>query len=151
MAPAEAERRWYDTGGWADWVEGLEEIVEVESGWPGAGAVVWRSGPSGRGRVTERVIAFEPGAGQTVEVGDDAITGRQTVAFVSAGDGAEVTLALAYRIRGGSLITPLVDALFVRRSMTASLRHTLERFSAQVTRAGERAAAPEQGETAADH
>ncbi|MGO9957651.1 MAG: SRPBCC family protein [Solirubrobacteraceae bacterium] len=138
VALAEAERRWYDTAGWADWVEGLDEVVEVEPGWPEVGAsVTWVSGPAGRGRVTERAVEYEPGAGQTVEVHDDSITGRQSVAFAPAAGGVEVRLRLEYHIRAGragSLITPLVDLLFVRRSMTASLRQTLERFAARAGR-----------------
>lgn len=132
---AEAERRWYDTAGWPDWVEGLDEVVAVEPGWPEVGAsVIWVSGPAGRGRVTERAVEYEPGGGQTVEVHDDSITGRQSVAFAPAAGGVEVRLRLEYRIRAGSPITPLVDRLFVRRSMTASLRQTLERFAARAGR-----------------
>jgi Polyketide cyclase / dehydrase and lipid transport len=77
---ADAEAHWYDTARWADWVDGLERVVGVEGGWPRAGATVnWLSGPAGRGSVTERVLAHQPLRGQTVEVGDDAIRGEQSI------------------------------------------------------------------------
>jgi hypothetical protein len=130
VTPAVAERCWYDTDGWPAWVEGLEEVCEVDAAWPESGAtVVWQSAPAGRGRVTEHVLAHAPGEGQTVVVSDRSISGRQLVAFAPAAGGAEVALRLEYDIRAASLITPLVDVLFIRRAMTASLRHTLERFA----------------------
>jgi hypothetical protein len=130
VAPAVAERCWYDTDGWAAWVEGLEEIVAVKGDWPHAGSSVsWRSAPAGRGRVTERVVLFDPGGGHTADVQDDSIRGRQSVTFEPADAGVSITLRLQYDIRAASLITPLVDALFVRRAMKASLGHTLEQFA----------------------
>jgi Polyketide cyclase / dehydrase and lipid transport len=134
-SPAEAERRWYDTGGWPRWVDGLDRVVEVGPGWPNPGAeVVWVSGPAGRGRVvervTERVAAAEPGAGQTSEVEDDSITARQTVSFIPLSPGVQVELELDYRLKRRTPLTPIVDALFIRRAFTASLRRTLTRFAA---------------------
>jgi hypothetical protein len=130
---AAAERCWYDTSRWEAWVDGLERVVAVEPGWPRSGATVtWESGPAGRGHVTERVVAYEPGAGQTVEVEDVSITGRQSVSFAAIPDGVEVTLALAYRQRRRSPVTPLVDLLFIRRAMTLSLGRTLSRFGARL-------------------
>jgi Polyketide cyclase / dehydrase and lipid transport len=129
----EAETCWYDTSRWGHWVEGLAEVVAVEGRWPEAGAsVTWRSGPAGRGRVGERVISYEPLAGQTVDVEDDSIRGRQSVAFVPTGDGVEVQLSLTYELKKRSLITPVVDRLFIRRAMRASLQATLARFGAEL-------------------
>jgi len=129
----EAESCWYDTSRWGHWVEGLAEVVSVEGRWPEVGAsVTWRSGPAGRGRVRERVVSHEPLASQTVEVEDDSIRGRQIVAFVPTGDGVEVQLSLTYELRKRSPLTPLVDRLFIRRAMRASLRATLARFGAEL-------------------
>jgi uncharacterized membrane protein len=134
----EAESCWYDTTGWPSWVDGLERVSEVGGNWPGAGAsVTWRSGPAGRGTVNERVTNYEPLSGQTVQVQDDSITGRQTVAFVPVDDGVEVTLALEYEIRKRSIFTGIVDFLFIRRAMATSLRTTLTRFGVEL--AGARA------------
>ena len=89
----EAETVWYDTASWPNWVDGLDRVLEVDTAWPQLGAsVVWESGPAGRGRVVERVVAHEPLRGQTVEVQDDSIRGRQSVAFAPAGDAVEVAL-----------------------------------------------------------
>ena len=133
----EAERCWYDTTRWPEWVDELARIVAVEGDWPRPGAtVIWESGPAGRGRVRERVTAYEPLAGQTVEVEDDSITGTQRVAFDPAGGGVHVQLTLSYSIKRRSPLTPLIDLLFVRRPMATSLTRTLTRFA--VTLAGSR-------------
>jgi polyketide cyclase/dehydrase/lipid transport protein len=127
----EAERCWNDTSRWPEWVDELAQVVFVQGEWPRLGAVVtWQSGPNGRGRVTERVIGYEPLEGYTVEVEDDSITGEQTVSFDPAADGVEVGLALRYRIKRRSPLTALIDALFVRRLMVTSLEKTLSGFGA---------------------
>jgi hypothetical protein len=132
----EAESCWYDTGAWSRWVDGLARVANVSGDWPTTGAtVVWESGPAGRGRVTERVAAFEPLGGQTNDVQDDSIDGRQTVAFTPVEDGVAIQLTLEYRIRQRSILTPLVDLLFVRRAMSMSLRSTLARFGAELAAA----------------
>jgi hypothetical protein len=129
---------WFEASRWPDWVDGLEAVASVEGGWPEVGGtVVWRSVPAGRGQVTERVVAFDPLGGQTVEVSDDSITGRQTVSFTPSGDDAvEVVLSLEYRIRKRSIFTPVVDMLFVRNAWRTSLRATLGRFAVEVAGRG---------------
>jgi hypothetical protein len=130
---AEAERCWYDTDRWAAWVDGLDHVVATAAPWPHAGgSVTWQSGPAGRGLVTERVLAYAPADGQALDVSDDAMTGRQTVAFRAMPDGVEVTLQLQYRLNRRSLFGPLVDVLFIRRQMTQSLARTLGRFGARL-------------------
>jgi hypothetical protein len=125
----EAETCWYDHVRWPEWVDGLERIEDVTADWPAAGGrVVWRSVPAGRGRVTETVAAYSPLGGQTVEVDDESIRGRQSVAFSPRNEHVEVVLALDYEIKRRTLLTPLVDWLFIRRAMERSLRTTLSRF-----------------------
>ncbi len=129
----EAERCWYDTGRWSHWVDGLDRVLSVDGGWPQVGAgVIWESGPAGRGRVSERVLAYEPCAGQTVEVQDGSIRGRQSVAFARVDAGVEVALTLEYELTRRSIVSPLVDALFIRRAMAVSLGTTLTRFGAEL-------------------
>jgi hypothetical protein len=129
----EAETCWYDTDRWPAWVDGFDRIVERSGDWPRAGAgVVWESGPAGRGRVSERVVAYEPLHGQTLEVEDDSISGRQSVSFTPADDQVRVVLSLGYEIKQRSLLTPLIDWLFIRRAMSASMSGTLARFEAEV-------------------
>ena len=126
----EVERRWYDTGRWPSWVDGLEQVVDVSGPWPQAGAeVTWQSGPAGRGRVVERVVEREPLKGQTSEVSDPSISGRQSVAFAAVGADVEVTLTLSYQLERRSPMTPVVDLLFIRRAMMSSLQTTLDRFA----------------------
>ena len=129
----EAERCWYDTERWVHWVEGLERVVSVSGDWPQPGSqVIWESGPAGRGRVTELVLVHEPLRGLQLEVTDASIRGRQIVTFAAAGDAVEVALALEYRLRRRSLVSPVVDLLFIRRAMTDSLDATVSRFGAEL-------------------
>jgi hypothetical protein len=129
----EAERCWYDTTAWSHWIDGLDRVVAVEGPWPAQGAtVIWESGPAGRGRVTEHVIAHEALTGQTVEVQDVSIRGRQTVTFTPAPPGVEVALALEYELLRRSIVSPLVDVLFIRRAMAASLHDTVARFGVEL-------------------
>ncbi len=126
-----AERLWYDTGRWAEWVDGLDAVTAVEGDWPAVGAcVTWRSGPAGRGTVTERVLEYASGRGQRLAVHDRSIDGEQTVEFSAREAGAQVTLRLAYRLRRRNPVTVVVDVLFIRRAMGDALAHTLERFAA---------------------
>ena len=127
---AEAEALWYDRDRWAAWVDGFGHVVELEGEWPQRGArVVWDSPPGGRGRVQERVVAYETRTGQTLEVEDATLTGRQRVAFEPGPDAVEVTLSLEYEIKHRTAFTPIVDRLFVRRAVRDSLRRTLSRFA----------------------
>ncbi len=129
----EAEALWYDTARWPAFVEGFHHVAKVEGGWPRSGRIVWDSRPNGRGRVQERVTAFEAGAGQTVEVEDPRLSGTQTVAFAPAPEGGcRVTLTLDYRLKQGGPVAPLVDALFVRRAVRDALRRTLSRFAREL-------------------
>jgi hypothetical protein len=129
-AVGDVERRWYDTGRWSSWVDGLERVLDISGPWPEPGAVVtWESGPAGRGRVVERVVEHRPLHGQTSEVSDPSISGRQSVAFVPVADGVEVTLALSYALNRRSPVTPVVDLLFIRRAIASSLQTTLARFA----------------------
>jgi hypothetical protein len=127
------ETAWCDTRRWPAWVDGLDHVISVQGAWPREGAIVtWVSGPAGRGTVTERVTAYEERAGQTLEVQDRAIHGRQSVSFTPARDGVEVALALQYDLRHRSIITPVMDVLFIRRAMASSMARTLSRFGANV-------------------
>ena len=125
----EAETWWYDTARWTAWVDQLSRVIDVSDDWPEEGsAVVWESNPAGRGTVHERVISYEPRSGQESDVEDDTITGRQTVAFRATDDGVEVHLGLDYRLKKRSPVSALVDLLFIRRLMSASLARTLAQF-----------------------
>ncbi len=130
---AEAERCWYDTNRWSHWVDGLERVVTVTGEWPEVGATItWESGPAGRGRVVEQVIAHEPLRGLALEVQDSSIRGRQSVRFTPAQGGVEVTLTLEYELVRRTIVSPLVDLLFIKRAIAASLSTTVSRFGAEL-------------------
>lgn len=129
----EIESCWYDTNGWPEWVEGLDRIKSVKGDWPHPGAVVtWESSPAGRGSVNEKVVGYEPGAGQTVEVADASIVGTQSVVFTPASNSVEVSLRIEYQILNRSILTPILDFLFVKRAMRRSLETTLTQFGAHL-------------------
>ena len=126
---AEAEELWYDRHRWPAWIDGFGHVLGLEGDWPQVGAqLVWVSPPRGRGRVQERVTAYEPRGGQTVEVEDKRLRGTQTVTFEPAGDEVRVTLTLDYELKERTVVTPLVDLFFIRRELGDSLRRTLTRF-----------------------
>ena len=132
----EAEALWYDTDRWPSWIDGLSRVSDLDGDWPRAGSTVtWESNPAGRGQVVEHVSRYEPRAGQTLAVEDDSIRGRQSVAFHELDGGVRVELALDYELKARSLVTPVVDALFIRRAMTSSLRSTLARFGVELANA----------------
>ncbi len=133
VAPATAERLWYDTGRWPQWVPGLEAVTAVDPGWPARpGAMVsWRSHPAGRGRVSERVLEHRPLESQRLAVRDDATEGEQTIRFTpTAHGGVTLTLALDFHRRRRNPLAAAVDLIFGRGAMAAALAATLERFAA---------------------
>lgn len=125
----EAETCWCDVSGWPEWVDGLARVLGVEGDWPRKGSRVhWESGPAGRGEVSEGVIEYVPLERLVVFVEDSLMEGTQSVSFEPAPGGVTVELALTYRVRRRTPLTPLVEWLFVRRPMTMSMSRTLERF-----------------------
>jgi hypothetical protein len=127
---SEAEALWYDPQRWPAWVDGFHHTVTLEGDWPAIGArSVWDSKPGGRGRVVERVSAYETRVGQTLEVEDTQLRGTQRVAFAPEADGVLVTLELEYELKERNPFTPLTDALFIRRALRDSLKRSLARFA----------------------
>jgi hypothetical protein len=127
---SEAEALWYDPQRWPAWVDGFGHAVKLEGDWPAVGArSVWDSKPGGRGRVVERVTAYEARAGQTLEVEDEKLTGVQRVAFKPDADAVEVALELQYELKERNALTPFTDALFIRRALRDSLKRSLTRFA----------------------
>ena len=129
--PAEAvEALWCEPARWPSWIDGFGHVVALGEGWPGAGAVLdWQSRPGGRGRVRERVQRSEPGARLVLDVEDQQLRGTQEVTFTERDDAVLVALTLEYSLKERNPLTPLVDRLFIRRAMAASLQRTLDRFA----------------------
>ena len=131
---SDAERLWYDTSRWPNFVEGFSHVAKLEGDWPKPGArLMWDSVRAGRGRVVERVTAYEVRVAQTVEVEDPRLTGTQTISFAAADEGRiVVSLELDYRLKQGGPFASVVDALFVRRAVRDALRRTLSRFAREL-------------------
>jgi hypothetical protein len=132
----EAEELWYDPHRWAAWIDGFGHVAKLDGEWPQVGSrLLWDSRPKGRGRVAERVVAYEPRAGQRLEVEDERLTGAQSVEFEAEGDEVRVSLTLEYTLKERN---PVIDFLFIRRALRDSMRRTLTRFAherrAEVTR-----------------
>ena len=130
---SEAEALWYDAARWPAWVDGFGHLFKLEGDWPALGArAVWDSRPGGRGRVVERVTAYEPRSGQTLAVEDEKLSGTQTVTFEPGPDGVAVALALEYEIKNANVFTALTDVLFIRRALRESLQRSLNRFAREL-------------------
>jgi hypothetical protein len=126
---SEAEALWYDPVRWPAWIDGFGHVVELSDGWPAEGRLVWNSRQGGRERVIETVTAYEARGGQTLAVEDSRLRGTQRVDFTPGPDAVKITLSLDYELKERAPLTWLLDALFVRRAIVASLRRTLERFA----------------------
>jgi uncharacterized membrane protein len=123
---------WVDTRRWPTFVDGFKHVETLSDDWPAEGAkLVWQSPPAGRGRVTEKVIANEPGSKFATIVFEERLAGTQTVTFTED----EVTLQLEYELQQGGPLKALVDALFIRRSQSESLQRTLTRFRREANEA----------------
>jgi uncharacterized membrane protein len=130
LVPASAFALWTDLTRWPTFVDGFGHVDRVDQGWPGEGAkLVWRSGPAGRGVVTERVVASEAGARFVTEVFEERMRGTQAIRFDAVDDGAtRVDIELDYSLTRGGPLSGVTDFLFIRRALTDALRRTLQRF-----------------------
>ena len=130
---------WTDLTRWPTFVDGFGHVDRVSGGWPDEGAqLVWRSGPAGRGLVTEKVVASEPGARFVTQVFEERMRGAQAVTFTPTDeDSTRVDIELDYQLTQGGPLKAVTDFLFIRRALTDALRRTLRRFA---TEAAEEAA-----------
>ena len=129
LTPEAALRLWSDVDRWPSFVEGFARALEVEPGWPAGGArLVWESTPSGRGRVTEKVVEG-PGPDRFVtRVFEERLAGTQTLRVIESEGGSRAELSLEYELTKYGPLGGLADALFIRRAIRDSLRRTLYRF-----------------------
>ena len=142
LPPGEAWELWTDLSRWRAFVDGFGHVDRVDDAWPASGSkLVWRSVPTGRGVVTERVTESEPGVRFATTILEERIAGTQTVDFgpPQPGDAAEATVAveLDYELQKRGPIEKVVDVLFIRRAQRDALMRTLRRFA---TEAAEQAA-----------
>ena len=133
LDPDRAWALWTDLGRWATFVEGFSQVVEGGADWPAEGAkIVWRSTPGGRGRVTEKVTASEPGTRFATQVFEDQMSASQVVTFARAEDGrTRVELRLDYELTQAGPLKAVADVLFIRRALNQALNRTLARFTTE--------------------
>ena len=133
LEPEEAMALWTEVRRWPSFVEGFARVLELDAEWPSTGStVVWESVPGGRGRVTERVLAHEPGREFETQVFDEELAGTQAVSFRPGDDeGTAVEVELRYELARGGPLRAVTDFLFIRRALTDSLRRTLRRYSVE--------------------
>lgn len=133
---------WTDLGRWPTFIDGFGHVERVDESWPAAGAkLVWRSVPTGRGTVTEKVRRSVPGELLETEVLEERLAGTQTVEFAPAEEqgGTAVIMSLDYRLAQRGPLTWITDVLFIRRAQHDALARTLRRFA---TEAAEEASLP---------
>jgi hypothetical protein len=132
LTPEAALRLWCDPDRWPTFVEGFARVLERSPDWPAEGArVVWESKPSGRGRVTEKVVAA-PGPDRfATQVFEERLHGTQTLRVVESEGGSRAELALEYQLTKYGPLGAVADAIFIRRAIRDMLRRTLRRFSVE--------------------
>ena len=123
---------YFDPDGWRSWVDGFEAVESTER-YPESGStLVWRSTPSGRGSVRERVLEHAPRTLHRIAFEDPESAGELETRFGVEGDGTRVTLELEYSLNSRSPLAAVTDRLFVRGQVRESLRRTLARFKHEV-------------------
>ena len=133
LTPERAFELWTDLSRWPSFIDGFGHVDRVEDGWPAEGVkLVWRSSPAGRGVVTERVVASEPGARFVTQVFEERLSGAQAVLFQPTEDGrTRVDIELDYKLASGGPLSAVTDVLFIRRAQLDALRRTLRRFAVE--------------------
>ena len=124
---------WTDLSRWPTFIDGFGHVERADDSWPGEGAkLVWRSGPAGRGLVTERVVASEPAERFVTQVLEERLRGAQAVKFQPVDDGStRVDMELDYTLTQGGPLSGVTDLLFIRRALTDAIRRTLRRFATE--------------------
>ena len=133
LAPDQAFDLWTDLTRWASFVDGFGHVDRVDGEWPSEGSkLVWRSGPAGRGVVTERVVTSEPAERFVTQVYEERMQGAQAIRFAPVEDGStRVDIELDYKLTQGGPLAGVTDVLFIRRALTDALRRTLRRFATE--------------------
>jgi hypothetical protein len=130
---AEAEALWHDLGRRASFVDGFSRPDRAEGDWPHVGSrIVWGAPGTGRERVVEQVVAYEPGELQVAAVEDAETAGTQTVRFAPRDGGCEIVVEFQYRCKREGLAGALADLVLFRRRLRLSLERTLARYAIEL-------------------
>ena len=129
LPPDKALDLWLELRRWPTFVDGFAKVTEQRGEWPSAGAqVVWESRAGGRGRVTEKITAYDPARRVVVSVFDKQLAGRQTVIVEADEHGCSINVELDYLLTDDSPLKKIADLIFIRRALRDSIRRTLRRF-----------------------
>jgi uncharacterized protein YndB with AHSA1/START domain len=135
IVPASLAETWdlyFDPSRWPAWVDELHTVEELANGYPQmGGTVIWRSGPAGRGRVSETVLEHEPRRLHRIRYSDPSSEGEQVTSFAIEGEGTLVRLELSYSLLGAGPLSRITDLLFIRSQMRAMLARSLEGLSGE--------------------
>jgi uncharacterized membrane protein len=133
LPPDRAFGLWTDLTRWPTFIDGFGHVDRVDGDWPQEGTkLVWRSGPAGRGVVTEKVVASEPGERFVTQVFEERMSGAQAVTFAPVDErSTRVDIELDYELAQGGPLKAVTDLLFIRRALTDALRRTLRRFATE--------------------
>jgi Polyketide cyclase / dehydrase and lipid transport len=132
LTPEAALRLWTNVDRWPSFVEGFAHVVQRDPAWPEGGArLVWESTPSGRGRVTEKVVEGEGPDRFVTRVFEERLVGTQRFRVIESEGGSRAELSMEYELAKYGPLRAVADALFIRRAIRDSLRRTLYRFSVE--------------------
>lgn len=132
LAPEAALRLWTDATRWPTFVEGFARVIERDPGWPAEGSrLVWESIPTGRGRVTEKVVRGAAAERFATQVFEDRLVGLQTFRAAESEAGSRVELSLEYTLTKYGALGGVADAIFIRRALRDALHRTLSRFAVE--------------------
>ena len=135
LIPASLAEVWdlyFKPSTWPAWVDELNGVDSISDRYPEAGGTLtWRSGPSGRGQVTETVLEHEPRRIHRIRYRDPHSEGEQLTTFAIEGEGTKVRIELVYGLMEPGVFGPITDRLFVRSQMRAALARSLEGLRAE--------------------
>jgi len=135
LVPASLAEVWdlyFTDSTWPTWADQFHAVESVSENYPETGGqLVWRSGPAGRGTVTETVLEHEPRRLHRIRFADQHAEGEQTTTFALEGQGTKVSLALVYGLMHAGPLGPVTDRLFVRTQMRRSLIRSLQGLASE--------------------
>jgi uncharacterized protein YndB with AHSA1/START domain len=139
---AEVWDAYFEPRRWPSWVDGFQAVVSSQ-GYPEEGGTLrWRSNPSGRGTVSERVLEHEPRHRHRVGFSDDASEGELLTTFTMQRQSVLVRQELTYELKEEKPLHRLTDRFFVRPRLRESLARSLRRLAAEAADTAEPGAGP---------
>jgi uncharacterized protein YndB with AHSA1/START domain len=139
---AEVWGAYFEPRRWPSWVDGFQAVVSSQ-GYPEEGGTLrWRSNPSGRGTVSERVLEHEPRHRHRVGFSDDASEGELLTTFTMQRQSVLVRQELTYELKEAKPLHRLTDRFFVRPRLRESLARSLRRLKAEAADTADPGAEP---------